>query len=105
MIHDEVRKRELVRGEKARRDTKGEDGEPEIDDPVAPEGEGGKEQKENHPHAKVDAGPSESGVENTKRNSRSRKATTRRDVPRTTERQVARDGVRRNPRAEHFEGG
>ena len=86
-------------------DAKGQHREPEVKQVGRPDGHGGIEEQEEVPHAHVNARTGETGVENRKRDTRRCETTTCSDVPGTTERQIAQDGLRVDLSREDFEDG
>ena len=103
VVDDEVRKVELMGVEDERRDTERHDGEPEVDEVRRPDGHRSVEEHQDVPHAHVDTWSSEPRVEDGEGQTSRRETTTRRNVPGTTECQVALDRLRVDLRREDFE--
>lgn len=80
-----------MRVEQEWRNDEGHDREPEVDHVPSPDCQSSKEQDNDGSDTQVDGWSGESRVENAERDSRCRKASTRRNVSRTTEIQVAQD--------------
>ena len=98
IVNDEVRRRELMRVEQERRDTERKNRHPEVGHPSRPNRQRHVEQYNERPHAEVDAWAREARVEDGERDARRREPTASCDVPRTAERQVGDDRVRRDLR-------
>jgi hypothetical protein len=94
IVNNEVRKRELVWVEQEWSDTKGQNGNPKVDQVRRPERERNVEEHEQRTHAEVDAGASKAREEDAERDPRRREATAGSDVPRTAEGQVVQDRMR-----------
>ena len=103
IVDEEVRKRELVRVEDERRDAQRQYRDPEVDEEERPDGHGGVEEQKQVTHTHMDAGSSETGVEDSERDMSRRETTTRRNVLGTTECQVALDRLRVDLRREDLE--
>ena len=94
-----------MRVEQERRDAHREDGHPEVRHPSRPDRQRHVEEHDERPHAEVDTRASEAGVQDGERDTRRRETTTGSNVPGTTERQVALDGLRVDLGREHLEDG
>ena len=79
--------------EHERCNTQGHHREPEVDDPARPKRERHVEEHDEDAHSEVDRRTREPRVQDAERDSRDREATTSRNVPSATERQVTQDGL------------
>ena len=105
VVDDEVREQELMRVEHERRDAQRHDRDPEVDEERRPNRHRGVREQKEVPHAHIDTGSGETRVKDAERDTRRRETTTGGNVPGTTERQVALDGLRVDLGREHLEDG
>ena len=84
IVNEEVAPRELVRVEHEGRDAEGEQGDPEPEQPVTPDGDSTEEQNQKAASTPVDGRAGETGEEDTEGHASSRETTTSADVAGTT---------------------
>lgn len=105
IINNKIRKRKLVRVEQERRDAQCRHRDPEVDEMRHPDGHRDVEQHDERAHAEIDAGAREARVEDAERDAGGREAAPGGDIPCTTEREIAEDGMRLDLRREYLKEG
>lgn len=103
VVDEKVAPRKLVRVEDERRQAKGDESDPEPQQPVAPDCQSTEQQHHEHTSSKVDGRTSKSRVEDTEGHASSCETTTCTDVAGTTKRKILTKGIRVDLANEHLE--
>lgn len=103
VVDEEVGESKLMGIEDEGCNTQGNDRYPEVDQVRRPQCQSGVEKHEQSAHAQVDAGSSETRVEDVERNPSGSETTTSCDVTSATKRQIAQDRVCLDLGGENFE--